>query len=351
MNKRKIDLNSFIPKRFLTWRSYPTLILLFFFGVLIISGSFYFLYEFKVDQWTSLEAKKTSLDKYLEENKTHWERLAMPSLPDSIEAKSLAQKVPFDRHVPGFLINLSTISDIVGIELTKLEIEEIKPEKKDYVTLFLKELGTLAKDMKDGEGQERAEKKTPSSGNLLDLSGIQQRERVFIMDPEKFLQGYLQQDEQSKMKSETSESATEIPPELLDYIPFGIVHFHLEFQGSYRQLTDFLGLLQSSDRLVHIEKWVHQYDQEGEDTKKLLQKTAKVDFKIFYYKEKLEGIDDIKPLDPIERSEGQAKIYVLPKAMLEKETSIGKASSEDILIQQKVKGLLQELPQEPETKD
>lgn len=60
------------------------------------------------------------------------------------------------------------------------------------VTIFLKELATLAKDVNEEDAaQDNKKQEQPAPANPFDLSGVQQRERVFVTEPEKILDGYF----------------------------------------------------------------------------------------------------------------------------------------------------------------
>ncbi|MEW9670850.1 hypothetical protein [Ammoniphilus sp. 3BR4] len=345
------------------WKSYQSLIALFILGVLLILGVFYFLYEFKVHQFASLDSQLEEYESYLSENAAHNEKLEKPFPPNPAEAIGLGRKVPLERHVPEFLIQLDNISKLTGVELTKLEIEEAQPEQKDMVTIFLKELATLAKDVNEEDAaQDNKKQEQPAPANPLDLSGVQQRERVFVTEPEKILDGYFQQAEQEQAKKQTSDKVTDIPQELVDYLPFGMIRFHIEFDGTYRQLTEFLGHLRSADRLVHVEKWEYLYASATEDerTSNPFHRKINIDFKILYYKEKVEGISDLPPLDPKDNS--HEAISVLPKSWIEGEVvsdgqtkelnpEDGLEPDEETQSREKLNHLLKSYSPEPETKD
>lgn len=74
------------------WKSYQSLIALFILGVLLILGVFYFLYEFKVHQFASLDSQLKEYESYLSENAAHNEKLEKPLPPNPAEAIGLGRK-------------------------------------------------------------------------------------------------------------------------------------------------------------------------------------------------------------------------------------------------------------------
>ncbi|WP_134700017.1 hypothetical protein [Ammoniphilus sp. YIM 78166] len=337
------------------WKSYQSLIGILITGIILIFGGFYFLHESKVHQFASLDNQLGKLESYMTENSVHEEKLEKPLPPNPIEATGFAKKVPFDRHVPEFLTELDNISKLVEVEFTKLEMEEVQPEQKDMVTVFLRELATLAKEVKEedqaNDGEVKKQETAPASP--FDLSVARQRERVFVTDPERILDGYFQQAQEEQNNQQTVKGVTDIPQELLEYLPFGMIRFHVEFEGTYRQLTDFLGHLRKADRLVHVEKW----DFLLEETSNPFYRKIKIDFKILYYKEKIEGIQELAPTDI--KEDVYDPITILPKSWLEETADknpveIDIESDQETIETQtrdKVNELLKSYPQDSTSKD
>lgn len=298
-------------------RSYPTLAALFLIGLLFIGFGFYTANQWKGNEVSALEAKEEELENFLVSNATHQSRLEMPEVPSKAKGLAYAKKVPLQRELPRFLVDLQNIAEINQITYTKMDIQEVKPESHDLVSAFLAELGTLAKEVQQANQPEN--KDQPNQDTQEQAS----KERVFVESPEKLLERFIVKAEADKKQEQEEAKQTQLTPELLDYIPFGIIRFHVEFEGTLQQLRDVLANLRQLDRLVHVEKWDYVY---GKKDSNPFMRTISLDFEIFYYKEKLEHIPELPELE-VEYG-GRDPIFAIPKAWLEEEPSSGESSTD-----------------------
>ncbi|RKD23893.1 hypothetical protein BEP19_05555 [Ammoniphilus oxalaticus] len=353
MIKRELSrLNPFKGSSF-EKRSYLTLGLIFVAGLVFILGAFLLLYEFKIKQVAAMEAQAHELKQFISEHEQEKERLTMPVPPNEAEALSYARKVPTARELPRILADLEQIANVTGINIESAEVNEVKPTHEDLVTTFLKELGELAKDMKeDGEGAAEQEG---------DAAPPRQRERIFITEPERFLEGIIGQAEGGNDKTDDeSDGVTKIAPELEEYIPFGMIRFEVEATGTYHSLMNFLGLLRTNDRLTHVEKWEYQYLDTRRDavgSKPVIQ----LSFKVFYYKQPVEFIPELPPLEL--ETGGKSSIIVVPKSWIETPQTTtdedeyeganpeGTAEAKEAAMREAIKVLSEQIPVDPITKD
>lgn len=298
-------------------RSYPTLAGLFLVGLIFIGFGFYTANQWKGNEVSALETQKEELENFLLSNANHQSRMEMPEVPSKAKGLVYAKKVPLQRELPRFLVDLQNIAEINQITFTKMDIQEVKPESHDLVTAFLAELGTLAKEVQQAKQPEN--KDQPNQDNQDQAS----KERVFVESPEKLLERFIVKAEADKKQEQEEAKVTKLTPELLQYIPFGIIRFHVEFEGTLQQLRDVHANLRQLDRLVHVEKWDYLYAKESSNP---FVRNISLDFEIFYYKEKLEHIPQLPELE-VEYGE-RDPILAIPKAWLEEEpTSESNADS------------------------